>query len=547
MVWLSDLLVYTASYGSGIALIATGASNLHHSSGVNVGLICAGVLSICLLPFVLDAVASMGACAMSKVGRGYRSPLWDEARRLNEDITKVPVLYSEHYNITAFGLEKLHPFDSVKYGRVYNALCDGGLLSKERVMTPSSVPSHRDLLVVHSPSYLAKLHSSFYLTKILEVPVFMLPSPFLRNRVLEPMLYGTSGSIIGAQVACNRGWAINLSGGYHHAHGCGGSGFCVYADITLAIQHLRLASASPSSSSSASLTTNKGAGDHAKARRPSSGRRTEPVERRQEDKRSSWVYHDDDGEEEQQAEPLGAISVKIDGDDGGDSSVPSSPLSPSSSSWTFSSSSTPTSYQTSQQGAWEGQAEKHREDEKERKKETEQGKAQFQPHHVKQGTPRGGKVKKVMIVDVDAHQGNGHERDFIDDEDVYILDVYNPHIFPHDVYAKRGISREVLVDGRTADDDYLRMLGDNLNQAIQEFQPDFLVYNAGTDCMANDPLGSMSLSDQAIIRRDELVFEHCLSRGLPLLMLLSGGYQRSTAPVIARSIVNLHQRFGLLK
>ena len=46
-----------------------------------------------------------------------------------------------------------------------------------------------------------------------------------------------------------------------------------------------------------------------------------------------------------------------------------------------------------------------------------------------------------MIIDLDAHQGNGHERDFFNDKDVYILDVYNRNIYPHDGYAKQAISR----------------------------------------------------------------------------------------------------------
>lgn len=51
------------------------------------------------------------------------------------------------------------------------------------------------------------------------------------------------------------------------------------------------------------------------------------------------------------------------------------------------------------------------------------------------------KVKKVLIIDLDAHQGNGHERDFMEDENVFILDIYNREIYPFDGYAKRAIGR----------------------------------------------------------------------------------------------------------
>jgi len=50
-------------------------------------------------------------------------------------------------------------------------------------------------------------------------------------------------------------------------------------------------------------------------------------------------------------------------------------------------------------------------------------------------------IKKVMIVDLDAHQGNGHARDFMNDDRVYIMDVFNRNIYPQDGYAKAGINR----------------------------------------------------------------------------------------------------------
>jgi len=55
------------------------------------------------------------------------------------------------------------------------------------------------------------------------------------------------------------------------------------------------------------------------------------------------------------------------------------------------------------------------------------------------------RVKKVMIVDLDAHQGNGHERDFINDTNTYIMDMYNDRIYPDDRYAKKGIANAVCV------------------------------------------------------------------------------------------------------
>ena len=64
--------------------------------------------------------------------------------------------------------------------------------------------------------------------------------------------------------------------------------------------------------------------------------------------------------------------------------------------------------------------------------------------------------------------------------------------------------------------------------------------------MAGDRLGRMNISPEGIILRDEVVFKECLEAKIPVVMVLSGGYQKTNAPVIAQSIENLNQKFGLL-
>jgi len=64
----------------------------------------------------------------------------------------------------------------------------------------------------------------------------------------------------------------------------------------------------------------------------------------------------------------------------------------------------------------------------------------------------------------------------------------------------------------------------NTAKSLDSFKPEFVLYNAGTDCLAGDPLGNMSLSEEAVIQRDEIVFKECLKRGIPVMMVLSGGY-----------------------
>jgi histone deacetylase 11 len=154
--------------------------------------------------------------------------------------------------------------------------------------------------------------------------------------------------------------------------------------------------------------------------------------------------------------------------------------------------------------------------------------------------------KRFMIIDLDAHQGNGHARDHMDKEKYYIFDVYNHCIFPGDRYAKTSIDMDVDASRCPSDRPYLQMLAQKLPEAFTAFQPDFVVYNAGTDCMAEDPLGAMNISANGIIKRDELVFQECLTRKVPVVMVLSGGYQYNNAPCIADSITNLISKFDLM-
>ncbi|XP_064489379.1 histone deacetylase 11-like isoform X2 [Ornithodoros turicata] len=156
-----------------------------------------------------------------------------------------------------------------------------------------------------------------------------------------------------------------------------------------------------------------------------------------------------------------------------------------------------------------------------------------------------GCIKKAMIVDLDAHQGNGHERDFIHDPNVYIMDVYNRYIYPGDEAAKAAIKRKVELRPGTGDELYLRLVSENLSRSLAEFTPELTIYNAGTDILEGDVLGRLNITDHGIVKRDELVFTEMRNRGIPVVMVTSGGYQRRTAGVIAQSILHLAKK-GLL-
>jgi histone deacetylase 11 len=104
----------------------------------------------------------------------------------------LPIVYNQRYNVTFCGLEKIHPFDSQKYGRVYQALIQKGVIDPKIDKLHSPVlPSKEFLNELQEKKYQFLLNYSVYICMCLEVPLFFLPEFLLRIRVLEPMQLAT--------------------------------------------------------------------------------------------------------------------------------------------------------------------------------------------------------------------------------------------------------------------------------------------------------------------------------------------------------------------
>ncbi|MFO0915597.1 MAG: histone deacetylase [Pirellulales bacterium] len=151
------------------------------------------------------------------------------------------VVYSPHYNIGFYGLERLHPFDLRKSGRAWALIRRhfGTRLRRMRVR-PDRPVNHDELLLVHAPAYLAKLRDSKYVSGALEVPqVRDVPIWAVDWLVLGPMRWATRGTLLAARAALEHGFAVNLGGGYHHAKPDRGEGFSIYADIAISVASIR--------------------------------------------------------------------------------------------------------------------------------------------------------------------------------------------------------------------------------------------------------------------------------------------------------------------
>jgi histone deacetylase 11 len=97
----------------------------------------------------------------------------------------------------------------------------------------------------------------------------------------------------------------------------------------------------------------------------------------------------------------------------------------------------------------------------------------------------------------DAHQGNGYATDklngLFDELEVRIMDMYNPNIYPFDYEAAKMIDVSVHLSNHIQNTEYLSLLNKYLHIAMNKYQPQMIIYNAGTDCLIGDPLGEKIL------------------------------------------------------
>lgn len=132
------------------------------------------------------------------------------------------------------------------------------------------------------------------------------------------------------------------------------------------------------------------------------------------------------------------------------------------------------------------------------------------------------RVRRVALVDLDVHQGNGSAEILRDDPSVFTLSIHGARNFPFRNRCDGDIDVD-LPDG-TGDDAYLEALDDALARLAARFDPDLLVFLAGADVYEGDRLGRLSLSIPGIAERDRRVFAFARARGLPVAVVMAGGY-----------------------
>ncbi len=321
-----------------------------------------------LLPMITVVVGGYFSCIPPRAVKQVNTPR--EGRALNQ---RLAIVYSQDYQIDFGGAEKLHPFDINKYTKIYMALVRDGLLGPDDVFVPEPI-DREDLLLVHTADYLKRLQQPAMLARYLEFgPAAKLPTKVNDRVILSAFRYATGGTLLAARKALQHGMAVNLAGGYHHAAPDIGGGFCIYADMPVAIRRLQ----------------------------------------------------------------------------------------------------------------------------------------------------REGLTRQALVMDLDAHQGNGTALCFQDDPAVFTFDMHEGDIFP---IPKEKNDLDVPLPAGMTDAEYLEILRQHLPKVFELARPDIVFLQGGVDVLARDPLTRLDLSIEGVVTRDRLVFREAASRGIPIVMVLGGGY-----------------------
>jgi acetoin utilization deacetylase AcuC-like enzyme len=139
-------------------------------------------------------------------------------------------------------------------------------------------------------------------------------------------------------------------------------------------------------------------------------------------------------------------------------------------------------------------------------------------------------VRRVAVVDLDVHQGNGTASILARDESVFTLSLHGEHNYP---FKKERSDLDVALSDGTGDDAYLQTLHDALAEMSCRFAADLIIYLAGADVHEGDRLGRLKLSASGIAARDRMVLDHACRFGIPVAMAMAGGYGRNIEDTVA--------------
>ncbi|RJG05483.1 histone deacetylase [Noviherbaspirillum cavernae] len=140
------------------------------------------------------------------------------------------------------------------------------------------------------------------------------------------------------------------------------------------------------------------------------------------------------------------------------------------------------------------------------------------------------RVRRVAIVDLDVHQGNGTASILACDDSVFTLSLHGERNYP---FRKETSDLDVALPDGTGDDAYLAALQEALAELFRRFAPQLIIYLAGADPHEGDRLGRLKLTMSGLAARDHLVLATARQRGIPVAVAMAGGYGKNIQDTVA--------------
>ncbi len=140
-----------------------------------------------------------------------------------------------------------------------------------------------------------------------------------------------------------------------------------------------------------------------------------------------------------------------------------------------------------------------------------------------------GSIRRAVVLDCDVHQGNGTASIFRADPSVFTFSIHGRRNFP---FHKEESDLDVELDDGIGDDAYLEALEAGVTRALSAARADLAVYVAGADPFHRDRLGRLALTRRGLAERDRRVFEECDRRGLPVAVVMAGGYAEPVTEIV---------------
>ena len=140
-----------------------------------------------------------------------------------------------------------------------------------------------------------------------------------------------------------------------------------------------------------------------------------------------------------------------------------------------------------------------------------------------------GQAKKILIVDLDVHQGNGNASIMTGEPRVFVFSMHGAKNYP---FRKQVSDLDIELENDAGDDGYLKILEDTLPRLIAEVAPDMIFYQSAVDVLATDKLGKLGLTQAGCKARDEYVLHQAKASNIPIAIVMGGGYSEDIDDVV---------------